>query len=103
MNNRPSEPQNDNNSPFPNRNAQRFWLILGAVILLLFLFAFATPNTMSNSNRIPLDLFAQYVKRGDVEKVSVRGGQDVIIDLENGSRVSYYKERETDLFDALKT
>ncbi|MBZ0290818.1 MAG: ATP-dependent zinc metalloprotease FtsH [Anaerolineae bacterium] len=103
VNNRPSEPQNDNNSPFPNRNAQRFWLILGAVILLLFLFAFATPNNLSNSNRISLDLFAQYVKKGDVEKVSVRGGQDVIIDLNSGSRVSYYKERETDLLDALKT
>jgi len=103
VNNRPSEPQNDNNSPFPNRNAQRFWLILGAVILLLFLFAFAQPNNLSNSNRISLDLFASYVKRGDVEKISVRGGQDVIIDLESGSRVSYYKERETDLFESLKT
>ena len=103
VNNRPSEPQNDNNSPFPNRNAQRFWLILGAVILLLFLFAFATPNNMSSSNRISLDLFAQYIKKGEVEKVSVRGGQDVVIDLKSGSRVSYYKERESNLFDALKT
>src|SRR5262245_20809310 len=103
VNNRPSDPQNDNNSPFPNRNAQRFWLILGAVILLLFLFAFATPGNLSSGNRISLDLFAQYVKRGDVDKVSVRGGQDVAIDLHNGTRVSYYKERETNLFDALKT
>jgi cell division protease FtsH len=78
-------------------------LILGAVILLLFLFAFATPGNLSSGNRISLDLFAQYVKRGDVEKVSVRGGQDVVIDLQNGSRVSYYKERETNIFDALKT
>ncbi|MEO8606893.1 MAG: ATP-dependent zinc metalloprotease FtsH [Chloroflexota bacterium] len=76
---------------------------MGAVILLLFLFAFATPNNLSNSNRISLDLFAQYIKKGDVEKVSVRGGQDVVIDLKSGSRVSYYKERESNLFDALKT
>jgi cell division protease FtsH len=103
MNNRPSEPQNENNSPFPNRNAQRFWLILGAVILLLFLFAFATPNNMSNSNRISLDEFARSVRNGQVDKVSVRGGQDVIIELNNGQRVSYYKERETDLFESLKT
>jgi cell division protease FtsH len=102
MNNRPSD-QNDNNSPFPNRNAQRFWLILGAVILLLFLFAFATPNNLSNSNRISLDEFARYIENGQVDKISVRGGQDVIIDLKNGQRVTFYKERETDLFLALET
>jgi len=103
VNNRPSEPQNDNNSPFPNRNAQRFWLILGGVMLLLLLFAFATPNNLSSGNTISLDQFAQYVKQDDVEKVSVRGGQDVIITLESGQTFSYYKERETDLFAALKT
>lgn len=103
VNNRPSEPQNDNNSPFPNRNAQRFWLILGGVMLLLLLFAFATPNNLSSGNTISLDQFAQYVKQDDVEKVSVRGGQDVIITLKSGQTFSYYKERETDLFAALKT
>jgi cell division protease FtsH len=104
VNNRPNEPHNDNNnSPFPNRNAQRFWLILGAVILLLFLFAFATPQNFQSSNRISLDQFAQYVRQGAVEKVTVRGGQDVIIDLRTGATVTYYKERETDLFAALQT
>ena len=71
--------------------------------MLLFLFAFATPNNLSSSNRISLDEFAKSVRNGQVSKVSVRGGQDVVIDLNNGQRVSYYKERETDLFDALKT
>ncbi len=104
MNNRPSDSNNNNdNSPFPNRNAQRFWLILGAVILLLFLFAFATPNNFPNTNRISLDQFAQYVKQGAVDKVTVRGGQDVIIELSTGSVVTYYKERESDLFESLKT
>jgi cell division protease FtsH len=104
VNNRPNEPHNDNNnSPFPNRNAQRFWLILGAVILILFLFAFATPQNFQSSNRISLDQFAQYVRQGAVEKVTVRGGQDVVIDLRTGATVTYYKERETNLFDALKT
>jgi cell division protease FtsH len=100
VNNR--DPHNDNN-PLNNRNAQRFWLILGAVILLLFLFVFGTPSNFPSGNRISLDDFADYVRQGNVASITVRGGQDVIIELRNGSTVSYYKERETDLFEALTT
>jgi cell division protease FtsH len=104
MNNRPEPPQNENsNSPFPSRNAQRIWLILGAVLLLLFLFVFAGQNNFQGNNRIPLDKFADLVKDRAVEKVTVRGGQDVVIELRSGATVSYYKERETNLFDSLKT
>ncbi|MBI5667053.1 MAG: ATP-dependent zinc metalloprotease FtsH [Chloroflexi bacterium] len=78
-------------------------MILGAVILLLFLFVFGTPNNFPSGNRISLDDFADYVKQGNVTAITVRGGQDVVIELRNGSTVTYYKERETNLFDALRT
>ncbi|MBL8162249.1 MAG: ATP-dependent zinc metalloprotease FtsH [Anaerolineae bacterium] len=103
MNNKPSEPNNDNNSPFPGRNAQRFWLILGGVLLLLLLFAFATPNNLSNSNSISLNEFVDHIKDGEVSRVVVRGGQDVVITLTSGANVTYYKERETNLFSVLQT
>ncbi|MBL8119162.1 MAG: ATP-dependent zinc metalloprotease FtsH [Anaerolineae bacterium] len=104
MNNRPNDPQNDkDNSPFANRNAQRFWLIIAGVVILLFIFAFAAPNNLSNRNSITLDRFAEYIKDNQVNEVTVRGGNDVIIDLKNGDTVTYYKERETDLFSALMT
>ncbi|MBZ0284775.1 MAG: ATP-dependent zinc metalloprotease FtsH [Anaerolineae bacterium] len=72
-------------------------------MLLLLLFAFATPNNLSSGSSISLDQFAQYVRQEAVDKVSVRGGQDVVITLKSGATVTYYKERETNLFDALKT
>ncbi len=105
MNNNKPDPNNDSNSnsPFQNKNAQRFWLILGAVVIILFIFAFAAPNNMSSGNRVSLDRLAAYVRDGQVQSMTVRGGQDVIVDLTNGSSVSYYKERETDLFASLRT
>ena len=102
VNNRPDSSPNNNN-PLSSKNAQRFWLILGVAILVLFLFMFGAPNNMPNANRISLDDFAQYMRQGNVDAITVRGGQDVIIQLRSGSTVTYYKERETDLFEALKT
>ncbi len=105
MNNRPNEPQNDNNtnSPFGGRNAQRFWLIIAGVVILLFIFVFAAPGQGGAGNNITLDKFAQFVKDNQVKSVIVQGGQEVRIELKSGEKVSYYKERETDLFSALKT
>ncbi|MBI1280778.1 MAG: ATP-dependent zinc metalloprotease FtsH [Anaerolineaceae bacterium] len=105
MNNRPNEPQNDNssNSPFGGRNAQRFWLIIAGVVILLFIFVFAAPGTGNNGNNISLDKFAQFIENNQVKSIIVQGGQDVRIELKSGEKVSYYKERETDLFSALKT
>src|SRR5690606_18503045 len=44
-----------------------------------------------------------HIKQGNVTAITVRGGNDVIIDLRNGSTAYYYKERETNLFSALET
>ena len=104
MNNRPPPDNNDNNnSPFSNRNAQRLWIIMGVVVLLLFVLTFGSPGNFQNSNRISLNQLAQWVQRGNVEELVVRGGQDVIVQLSNGTTATYYKERETDLFESLKT
>jgi cell division protease FtsH len=103
VNNKPNDPQNDSNSPFPNRNAQRFWLILGAVILLLFIFAFASPGGFNTRNVAPLNELAQHIQEGDVKQIIVRGGHDVIVELRGGETRAYYKEQETNLFTLLKT
>ncbi|MCB9456280.1 MAG: ATP-dependent zinc metalloprotease FtsH [Anaerolineaceae bacterium] len=78
-------------------------MILGAVVLVLFLFAFATPSNFSSDNRLTLDRFSQDIIQGSVAEIQVFGGQDVVIIYKDGTRATYYKERETNLFDALQT
>lgn len=97
------EPSSNNNSPFPNRNAQRLWLVLGVVILLLFMLMFGNPGSFQQTNRISLNDLAQQVRQGNITDITVRGGQDVFVVLRGGDTATYYKERETDLFTALRT
>jgi len=100
VNNRPSEP---NNSPFSGRNSQRIWLILGAVVVLLFLFMFGNPSNFNQGNRITLNELARDMIQGSVRSITVSGGNSVQITLNSGQQVVLYKERETDLFSQLKT
>jgi cell division protease FtsH len=103
VNNKPNEPHNENsNSPFANRNTQRFWLIIAGVFILLFIFVFASPNNSFSRNTITLDRFAQFIKDGEVKDVTVQGGQNVQVEMRSGEVWNYYKERETNLFEALK-
>jgi len=105
VSNRPEPPQSNgggnNNSPFSNRNAQRLWLILGAVVLVVFVVIFFQPNNMPRGNRITLDQLARNIDQGNVTAITVRGGTDVFVELRNGSTAYLYKERETDLFATL--
>jgi len=101
--NDPNDPNHSpNNSPFSPRNAQRLWIVMGVVVLLLFVLTFASPGSFQPSNRISLNDLAQQIQRNNVEALTVRGGQDVIVDFRNGTTASYYKERESDLFANLR-
>lgn len=104
MNNRsPDQNPNNEQSPFSGKNAQRLWIIMGVVVLLLFVLTFGSPGNFQSSNRISLNDLAQQVQRGNIESLTVRGGQDVIVQFRNGTTATYYKERETELFDSLRT
>ncbi len=106
MSNKPPDPQQNgngnNNSPFANRNAQRMWLVIGVVVLLLFLLLFGQPNNVPRSNQIPLDRLASYIMENNVTRITVRGGNDVFVELRSGTTAYYFKERETDLLRALE-
>ncbi|MBA3871359.1 MAG: ATP-dependent metallopeptidase FtsH/Yme1/Tma family protein [Anaerolineae bacterium] len=77
--------------------------MIAGVVILLFIFVFAAPGAGNTGSNITLDKFAQYIKDSQVKQITVQGGQDVRVDLKSGEHLSYYKERETNLFDALKT
>ena len=76
---------------------------MGVVVLLLFVFTLGSPNNFQSNNRISLNDLARDVQRGAVQEVTVRGGQDVIVTYRDRTNSVYYKERETDLFDSLRT
>lgn len=102
VNNRPPD-GNNAKSPFGGTNAQRLWIVMGVVVLLLFVLTFGNSGNYQGGNRVTLNQLAREVQRGNVESILVRGGQDVVIELRNGTNLTYYKERETDLFDDLRT
>ena len=60
------------------------------------------PWQFQSANRISLNELAQQVQRGNVEEIIIRGGQDVRVLFRSGQEATYYKERETDLFDSLR-
>jgi cell division protease FtsH len=104
VNNKPSDSQNNSNSPFSNRNAQRIWLVVGVVVLLLFIVIFGgQPNSGQRGVSTSLDRVAEHIQQGNVTAITVRGGTDVFVELRNGTTAYYYKERETNLFAALET
>lgn len=107
MSNQNPEPQNNNgNSPFGNRNAQRLWLVVGIGVLLLFVVIFGQPNNAQRGNAISLNRLAELIRQGNVAAITVRGGNDVLVETRSGSsggsNLYYYKERETDLFQSLQ-
>lgn len=111
MNDRPPPDSNNqdnngapnSNSPFSNKNAQRLWLVMGVVVLLLFVLTFSSPSSFQSNNRITLNELATKVNNNSVSSIVVHGGQDVVIEDRAGNTFLYYKERETNLFDSLRT
>ncbi|WP_343422992.1 ATP-dependent zinc metalloprotease FtsH [Candidatus Flexifilum breve] len=103
MTNKTPDSQNNNgNSPFSNRNAQRIWIVAAIVVALLFVVIFAQPNNIPRGNKITLDRLAEEIRDGSVVEIQVRGGNDVYIELTNNTNAYYYKERETNLLQALQ-
>ncbi len=102
-----NNPNNDNNgggnSPFGNRNAQRFWLIAAVIVVLLFIFMIGNPRGFRQSESFSLNQLAREVRSGNVEAITIQGGNDVLVELVDGTEVVMYKERESDLFENLKT
>ncbi|NWF70263.1 MAG: ATP-dependent metallopeptidase FtsH/Yme1/Tma family protein [Chloroflexi bacterium] len=85
------------------KNAQRFWIVAGGVALLVFFLYLFNPNNLSQGQRITLNQLVAQIESDNVRSITVRGGNDVFVRLNDGSVLTYYKERETDLFEALQT
>jgi len=104
VNNRSPESQHNNgNNPFSGRNAQRLWLVLAVVVLLLFVVIFASPDPMPRGNEIKYyDELAQEIRSGNVSEITIRGGTDVFVTMRNRDQRYLYKSPETDLVDLVQ-
>jgi cell division protease FtsH len=78
-------------------------LILAAIVVLLFLFMFGSPGNFNSGNQITINELAENIEQGRVQRITVSGGSSVLIEYETGSQDLLYKERETDLFEQLRT
>lgn len=113
MNNRPEPPkhpneggdnrknnEDNNKSPFNNPNAQRMWIVLGIIVLVMFALIFSGPRT-STTTSIPVNQLASDIRQGKVEQVVVRGGTDVEITYTDGKRETAYKDPSSNFHELM--
>ena len=79
-------------SPFGNPNAQRIWLALGFISLMLFVLFFNGRGGPSFSSSLPMNELASDIRRGIVERVVVRGSTDVFVSYTDGTTQTAYKD-----------
>ena len=114
MNNRPEPPNHptegggdnrknddDNKSPFNNPNAQRMWIVLGVVVIVMFLLVFngRSGNTVANS--YPMNQLASDIRQGKVDRVVVRGSTDVIVNFTDGTQRTAYKDPSSHFYEQM--
>jgi len=106
MNSRPDPPQhvsesggdgskkNDGGgkSPFGNANAQRMWIILGIIVLMVFLLVFRGRAGGSLASSVSMNELADDIRQGQVERVVVRGSTDIFATYSDGTVQTAYKD-----------
>lgn len=91
--NQPSQP--------PPRKINRFWMI-GGISIVLAIMAVVTFLATQSKPAMSLDQLTGYLQDQRVQSITVYGGTDVSILLDNGEVYSYTKEREVDLLQQLQ-
>jgi cell division protease FtsH len=81
VNNRPPDSPNGPNQQ--NKNAQRLWLAVGGVVLLIILLMFATQSMSGPGSVMGYPDLAREIKDRNVASIVTRGGTDVEIRLKD--------------------
>lgn len=113
MNNRPDPPKHPNEgggdnrkneegnkSPFNNPNAQRMWIVLGIIVLVMFLLVFNGPRNNTADN-LPMNQLASDIRQGKVDEVIVRGSTDVFVTYTDGSQKTAYKDPSSHFYEQM--
>lgn len=115
MSNRPKSPnhvtegggdgkksEDGNKSPFGNPNAQRMWIILGIIVLVMFLLVFNGRTSMGFANSLATNQLAADIRQGRVEQVVVRGGTDVFVTYTDGAVETAYKDPAVNFHEQMR-
>ncbi|MCU0513231.1 MAG: ATP-dependent zinc metalloprotease FtsH [Anaerolineae bacterium] len=87
-------------SPLSNPNAQRIWLFLGFIVILMFMFMFLGNGQRSGSS-ISWNELSAAARQGEIATIIERGGSELEIIYKDNRRVLAYKSPDTDLFSLL--
>ena len=114
MNNRPDAPKhvteggkdgkksnNSGKSPFGNPNAQRMWVILGIIVLVMFLLVFNGRSGPNRSNGVAINRLASDIRQGRVERIEEYGGTDLVITDTDGSTRTAYKDSSSSFYELM--
>ncbi len=109
MNNRPPEPphkkEGDGNNqpggPLGNPNAQRIWLVLGVIVLVMFLLMFNGSGRGFSGSGLTLDDLAAQIADGQVARIVVNGSTNVEVTYKNGATAGLYKDPNSNLLEDL--
>ncbi len=94
---------NKDDTPTPNLNSSRIWIIAAAGIILVFLLILANNNTLSEGERLTFNQLASDVMGGRVESITVHGGTEILVRYNDSDlTATIHKDRETNLFDQLE-
>src|SRR5689334_16633683 len=100
----PDSPQNQNNgnSSLSIKKILPYLIILGLLLVIPFLFLIIDPTNLAPGQPISLDQLVEDIQAGEVDSITVRGGTDVFVRLDNSDQYLYSKAREVDLLQQLQ-
>lgn len=90
---------NQNPNPLSNPNAQRMWLVLGLIVIVMFFLMFSGRNTLSTGNIISLSELAVDVEAGQVSEIIERGGTDLFVTYTDRRTATVYKDSDLSILD----
>ena len=88
-------------SPFGNPNAQRMWIILGVIVLVMFLLVFNGRSAPALGAGLPINQLASLIRQGGVERIDERGGTDLLITFTDGTTRTAYKDASASFYELM--
>ena len=88
-------------SPLGSPTAQRIWVVLGIIAMVMLLLVFNGRSGPNFSNGEPINRLATDIRLGRVERVDERGGTDLLITYTDGTTRTAYKDSSASFYELM--